>query len=655
MKKVLALILFSGLCTLVKAQSNEYLSAAEKYFSKGDYYSAAQYYEKYLGGGKGKGSSGFNPYAITAVSNKTSAPSSANKETVLYKVAESYSQLHFHSKAEPYYKMLLESGHNNYPLAGYKYATTLRALGKYEEAEAAFLDFQKNYSGADIYSENTAREINNLHYIKQQLGKNDLAAYTLSKAAGLSSEGGNYAPAWMNDNTLLFTSTRPGKDKGFVNRVYSADFSNGSPGNINTLAMQQPADMQQGVVAVSADENTIFLTRWVVGKGTKNSAIYVSRKTAGSWSDPVLAKNLNVPESNAQQPFIMPDGRHILFASDRPGGLGGYDLWVADLTNGEATNPKNMGSIINTKYDEQAPFYHAATNNLVFSSNGRTGMGGFDFFYTKGNLNQFAEPVNFGYPVNSIKDDIYFTTRKATSNLLEDVLISSDRDAACCLELFSLHKNKPLKMIEGSVVTCEGNLPLAGVTVNFVDPATNKIILEKVTDGSGNYSFTLEEYQLLKATASLTGYFTGSIRFNAPDAADADKLITPAICLKKIPEVAITVDNVYYDFNKATLQSTSFVSLDELVALLNDNPTMQIELSAHTDSKGTEEYNQKLSEARATSVVDYLISKGIDRTRLIAKGYGEMAPVANNTNADGSDNPEGRQKNRRTEFKVLKN
>jgi outer membrane protein OmpA-like peptidoglycan-associated protein len=112
---------------------------------------------------------------------------------------------------------------------------------------------------------------------------------------------------------------------------------------------------------------------------------------------------------------------------------------------------------------------------------------------------------------------------------------------------------------------------------------------------------------------------------------------------------------VYYDFNKASLQETSYPSLDDLVRLLNENPTMQIELSAHTDSKGTDEYNNKLSEARAQAVVDYLISKGIAKERLIAKGYGESLPVAPNTNADGTDNPEGRQLNRRTEFKVLKN
>jgi outer membrane protein OmpA-like peptidoglycan-associated protein len=351
----------------------------------------------------------------------------------------------------------------------------------------------------------------------------------------------------------------------------------------------------------------------------------------------------------------MPDGKHILFSSDRPGGAGGFDLWMADLdANGNPTNITNMGSGVNTMYDEQAPSYHAASNTFVFSSNGRVGMGGFDFYYSKGPINSLSEPKNFGHPVNSVKDDLYFTSRGSATNILENVLISSDRDAACCLELFALNKTKAMKEISGTVLACDSKKPLAGVKVLIVD-AANKTIAEKTTDASGKYSFTIAEFEALKASASSKGYFANSISFTGPADIEEEFFTNPELCLNLIPEEAIRVENVFYDFNKATLQETSYESLDKLVQILNDNPTIIIELGAHTDSKGTDEYNQKLSQARAKSVVEYLVSKGISRSRLMAKGYGETVPAAENTNADGTDNPEGRQLNRRTEFKVLKN
>lgn len=657
MKSLLLSSLLCCFCAITFAQ-NEYLQAAEKYFSKGDYFSASQYYEKYLAGEKPGAASGFNPYAVSASANRTAAVTVVNKETVLYKLAESYRLLNYHEKAEPHYIQLVGSG-TKFPLARYHLATTQRAMAKYDEAATHFTTFLSEYKETDNYSENARRELQNLQYIKSQLVKKDLHTYTINKApAGLNEAGGNYAPVWIN-NTLYFTSTRANtsdKNDVHVNRVYEADYSGGTLGNVVVTAINQPAKMEQGVIAVSPDGNTVFLTRWTVNKELKTSSIFSSRKTGKKWSTPVLSASLNATGSNAQQPFIMPDGKHIVFSSDRAGGNGGFDLWYAELdSSGKAGSPVNLGTTINTKYDEQAPSYHAASNTFIFSTNGRTGMGGYDFFYSKGSINNFAEPVNFGYPVNSIKDDIYFASKGSSRYLLDDVILSSDREAACCLELFSLNKKRPLKTIEGTVVACDTKTVLAGATISFVDPVTNKVIVEKTTDASGTYSFTLEEFQDLKGTATLSGYYTNSIRFNQPTDAEADNLVNMPLCLTVIPKEAITIDNVYYDFNKATLQDESFPSLDKLVALLNENPTMQIELGAHTDSKGSDLYNLRLSQARAQSVVTYLISKGISSDRLISKGYGESVPVQENTNADGTDNPEGRQKNRRTEFRVIKN
>lgn len=639
---------------------NDYLVAADKYFAKGDYYSASQYYEKYLGQEKAKtGQQAFHPYAVSAASNKKVVVTSTNRQKVIYNLAESYRKLNYHEKALPYYEQAIAFDAKAFPLAKYHYATTLRAMERYEEAATAFTAFKNEYTTADVYTAGATRELANLAYIQQQLKRADLASFTVEKSTGLNSEGGTYAPVWMSDGSLWFTSTRPqGAEKGSTNanRIYATDYTAGTAGTIALVNIPQPKDMQQGVISATPDGNTLFLTRWTVAKDKKTASIYSSTKQNDKWSDPVLVPSLNVTGSNAQQPYVMPDGRFILFSSDRSGGQGGFDLWKAALDeNGNISVAENMGNKINTALDEQAPGYHQASNTLVFSSNGRVGMGGFDFFYSKGGINDLAEPQNFGYPVNSVKDDLYFTSKGSANNILENVVMSSDREAACCLELFTLSKVKPLKQITGLVIDCKTNQPMAGVKVTIMDTINNKVIAEKTTDASGRYSYTLEEFARLKATAGYTGYFNNSVRIAVPVNAEEISFTNPDICLNPIPEKAIKVDNVYYDFNKATLQENSYVSLDDLVQLLNDNPSMMIELGAHTDSKGDDEYNRKLSDARAKSVVDYLISKGIDASRLVAKGYGESMPVAENTNSDGTDNPEGRQLNRRTEFKVLKN
>ncbi|RYY47291.1 MAG: flagellar motor protein MotB [Chitinophagaceae bacterium] len=632
--------------------ANDYLAAADKYYANGDYYSAAQYYEKYLAD-KSKGNkAGFNPYEVSAGPKRNAPAAASSPAQVIFNLAESYRQLHYHEKALPYYE---QADKKQFPLAAFHLASTLKALGRYEEAAAAFQNFTAAYTATDLYSAAAERELKSLDYIKEQLQRKDINKYTVQKAASLNGEGGTYAPAWLNDETLLFTSTRPDandKNKPNSNRIYQASYNNGAAGNVVKTQIPQGKDVQQGVVAVTPTGNTLFLTRWEIAKGKKTSAIYSSTKSGDSWSEPIAVANLNSAGSNSQQPYVMPDGKHLLFSSDRPGGQGGFDLWMAELNEATVGAAVNMGSSINSAWDEQAPSYHAASNSLVFSSNGRVGMGGFDFYYSNGGLNSLTEPTNFGYPVNSIKDDIYFVSKGSPTNILEAVLFSSDRDAACCLELFSLNKIKLPKQITGRVIACDSKQALAGVNVAITD-ANNKTIAQKTTDASGTYSFSMDEFEMLKASASQKGYFAGSINFSGPADKEADTYNSPDICLNIIPEEAIRLDNVYYDFNKATLQPESYPSLDTLVNILKENPSILIELAAHTDSKGSDEYNQNLSQARAKSVVDYLISKGIDKARLLPKGYGETMPVADNENTDGSDNPEGRQRNRRTEFKVI--
>ncbi|HEY8897456.1 MAG TPA: OmpA family protein [Niastella sp.] len=585
MKKILViLVLITGSIWAQGQFVTDYLKAADTYYRKGDYYSAALYYEKYLNSKTTKAKpEDYNPYNVKpAGGGKSAVP---NAQLAVYNLAESYRRLNYPTKAVAWYEKALSYKNSQLPLAQYYYAGTLRALGDYEGAEKAFQQFLDEYKTDDVYVNSAKSEVLNLHFIREQLRKDDLKLYTEEKQGSqLNPMGANYSPFWINSNTLLFTSTRTEGDsanKPFLNRLYEAVYENGAVKSINKIEIPQGAGIHQGVASLSPDGKTMFLTRWSLTGGKKTSAIYISKKLDNGWSEPVLFDALvNTPGYNAQQPFLMSDGKTLLFSSDKPGGSGGFDLWYATLdASGKPEKAVNLGTTINTINDEQAPYYHDSTGTLVFSCNGRTGMGGFDFFFSKGTLEALTTPENFGYPVNSIKDDIYFTSRGSGKNILEDVLLSSDRSADCCLELFTLKK----KIIQDTVPA----------------PVT----------------------ELVKEEPKV--------------------------------EAVIVLDNVYYDFDKPSLREESYPALDKLVGLLNQYPGMVIEIRAHTDNMGDDKYNMTLSDARAQVVVNYLVSKGIDKVRLQSKGYGASMPVAPNKKEDGTDDPEGRQKNRRTEFKVL--
>lgn len=585
MKKILVILVSITGSIWARGQFvTDYLKAADTYYKKGDYYSAAQYYEKYLNSKTTKAKpEDYNPYNVKpAAGGKSVTP---NAQLAVYNLAESYRQLNYPVKAVAYYEKALSYKNSQLPLAQYYYAGTLRALGDYEGAERAFQQFLDEYKTEDVYVNSAKSEVLNLHFIREQLSRDDLKLYTeVKQGAQMNPMGANYSPVWLNENTLLFTSTRTEGDssnKPFLNRLYEAVYENGEAKGVNKIEIPQGAGIHQGVACISSDGRTMFLTRWSLVGGKKTSAIYTSKKTDNAWSEPVLFDALvNTPGYNAQQPYLMSDGKTLLFSSDKPGGSGGFDLWYATLDgNLKLEKAVNLGATINTINDEQAPYYHDSTGTLVFSCNGRVGMGGFDFFFSKGTIDAWATPENFGYPVNSIKDDIYFTSRGSNKNILEDVMLSSDRSADCCLELFTLKKQR---------------LP------DPVIPPVTELVKEE-----------------------------------------------PKV------EAVIVLDNVYYDFDKSSLQQESFAALDTLVGLLKQYSSMVIEIRAHTDNMGDDKYNMTLSDARAQVVVNYLVSKGIDKVRLQSKGYGASMPVAPNKHEDGTDDPEGRQKNRRTEFKVL--
>lgn len=589
-KKYIIAGLLSLSATLGNAQFvYDYLKAGDNYFAKADYSSAADYYEKYLNKDKGDKAlqKGFDPYKPQLSAAKKDA-SVSSREKAQWQLAESYRLLNYTEKAGDAYKKLVDNNKDKFPLATFHMAEQLRAQGKYEEAEVAFTAFLNAYGTQDENRKAAEREIQNLQFIKKQLSRPEAQYYTVKSASGiLSSDGANYAPVWLNGSTLLFTSTRPQDNAGHhTNRLYQAKVQEDA---VTVAAVPELKGMEQGAAAITPDGNTLYFTRWKAA-GSKNAALYTSTKQGDTWSEPAaLPAAINKEGYSTQQPFVSPDGRYLLFASNQPGGEGGFDIWYAPIgSDGKPGQPVNAGKLINTAGDEQAPYYNQAAQTLVFASNGRVGMGGFDLFAGKGAIGSFEAPENMGYPINSVKDDMYFTAKAVDSDWMGEVLLSSDRSATCCLQLLAVTRKLP-------------------------PPPVVK----------------------------------------APEPVQEPVVVTPPAPVVNTVDSGV-LENVLYAYDKAELLDGSEASLNKLVAMLQANPNMVIEIGGHTDGKGGEAYNQRLSLARAQSCVSYIISKGVSADRIIAKGYGASKPVAPNTNPDGSDNPEGRKLNRRTEFKILK-
>ncbi|WP_173003103.1 OmpA family protein [Chitinophaga sp. SYP-B3965] len=661
---LILLLVLTGFVNSLQAQTyvTDFKRTADNYFAQKDYYSAAQYYSKALGTFTVKPGE-YKPYLLEK-DGKTKQKKLKDYEQVVYRLAESYRMYNDFGNAAKWYAEAINFDPVQFPLVKYWYGVCLRANAKtgedYEKALAQFQQFQQSYKGTDDYSNRTKIEIQSCEFAIEEM--KHPPRYEVVKVAGNINQGGaNYAPVPVSNNMFYFTSSRPDstllvkKSNPFINTLYIARGDNSSFDSNEKLSIPMEKGTEQGVAAIAPDGNTLYVTRWTSKDGNKHSSIYRSTKSGNGWTEPqALDATINAAGYSAKEPFVTSDGKYFLFVSDRPGGMGKFDVWYCTISSGGTLSAaNNMGNTINTKEEESAPFFDPMKQTLVFSSNGRVGFGGQDFFSSKGNFGGWSVPENMGYPLNSAKDDQYYAALQA-KNALQKGYISSDRESICCLEIFAVKRK--VKMAGGLVMDCETGKPLEGAKITLLDSTQRNILETQTTSYGGNYMFELEMNKKYKVLIEKDNYFSKNFNFSTEQLSMVDSMMNPTVCLKRFEmNKPIVINDIFYDYNKATLRQESKLILDSLYYLLLDNPKMEIELGAHTDSKGTDAYNLKLSNARAKSCVDYLISKGIPTTRVVSKGYGEARPVAPNTLPNGKDNPDGRQLNRRTEFKVLRN
>jgi OOP family OmpA-OmpF porin len=665
MKKILLFLLvaFGGFANAQFVVN--YKKVADTYFENKDYYAASTFYKKALKI-TGDSTQAILPYGKERKSTKEDKIAE-DYEGSIYNLAESSRLYREFNEAEKYYAIAITFTNTRFKKALFYYAESLRANKKFSLAIDAFQQFIEKNPG-DALAKDAQKEIESCKFAIEEMRFPRMVQ--IKKVPGnVNGLGSNYAAVKIN-NELYFTSSRPvavgskkdmvktdageiqvsSKTNPFINNIYAAKGELTSADiAVKKIDINFAKSTEIAAAAFTPDGNTVYFTAW---KDKEKYAIYSSKKAGDKWTDPQpVGLQVNSKDFNSSQPFVTSDGKFLLFSSDRSGGYGKYDLWYCTVREDGSLGPAvNFGSSINTADDERAPYYNTLTKKLLFSTDGRTGFGGLDFFESEGDLVNWTTPKNAGYPFNSSKDDLYFT---ATDDKGTKGYISSDRESSCCLEVFELKKE--YLSIAGILTDCKTKLPLAGANVTL----NNAEGTQKVTTGTdGVYKFKVDSKRPIKLLFAKDNYFAVTKNYAYEELAKADTLIYKDYCLSPFKiGIPMALDNVYYEFNSAELTEPSKKVLDFLIPIMQDNPEMEIELGSHTDNIGTDEYNLDLSNRRAKSCTDYLESKGIAAARMTSKGYGESVPIAPNeiiVKRKKKDNPAGRAKNRRTEFKVTK-
>lgn len=402
-------------------------------------------------------------------------------------------------------------------------------------------------------------------------------------------------------------------------------------------------------------------------QGTKNVCrLYYSSLDSNKFGPITLSETEYVIDdrfSVKQSCFFEKNGKiYMIFSSDLSGGEGGLDLWYIDINRPQKVI--NLGKNINTAQDEETPWYDTNRNRLYFSSNGHPGFGGTDIFKSEGFGKKWTNPDNLGEPINSSYDDTYYSHRYEADSVAFGFFTSnrpggnSVKSETCCDDIFYFKIEEQTEselsggvsyenLVEGKI---EGDFSTAKVRLFRVSGDEEILIETTETDSTGKYAFAVEIGKKYSVVVSREGFLTKK----ATDTIKGVNTVIQDFTLFELSKEPIVIKNIYYPFDESYITDNSSIILDTTVyPILVENPAIIVEISSHTDFLGPDIYNQRLSQARAESVVKYLIEKGINPERLQAKGYGESQPIAPNQKPDGRDDPEGRAKNRRTEFRII--
>lgn len=596
---------------------------------------------------------------------KEDLTASSKFDFVMYRLAQSYRQNYDYTHAVEQFKKCVDR--KVYPDAPYYYGISLMALKKYQTALYVLDQYTNAKEGSDSLLKLAVKKQSACYFALDTLAGRKLVKVRMMDTLVFNRGTSSFAPMYyLSNNKLIFTSARKGGVVTDPEKQDSRYYCDLYYTTLDDTIWQRPVNFGRPVntslhegAGVFTPEEVMLFTRWS-DNNRNESFIYMARTNDGRFFEAMkLGQEINVPGYKSQQPFVSADGKLLYFSSNRPGGLGGFDLWVSPINeNGFIGQPKNLGAPVNTSGDEITPFFHNLSNTLYYSSNGLPGLGGYDVFKSSLNVDDSVQqpPVNMNTPVNSSKDDSYFILEKLGGK----GFFASDRvdcPGGHCYKIFE-YINEPIKFsVEGVVFDGDSNEPIAGALVTIRDVHDGEEPFFLVTNDKGEYSTPLKPHLEFFMKAQKNKYF-GQAASIATKGLTTSSVIVQDFFLTKIPAGDIEIEGIEYDFNKATLRPKSMEILDKIVDVMKINDNLSIELSAHTDARGNDAYNLKLSQGRAQSCVDYLISKGISKNRIQAKGYGETKPIIpeveiNKMVVKGPEFEAAHQKNRRTAFRVV--
>ncbi len=469
-----------------------------------------------------------------------------------------------------------------------------------------------------------------------------------------------YLPTLTADGeTMIFTRLVGRQEDFYSSKKVEDEWTQALPvEELNT-------DNNEGAQTISADGKLLMFAAKDRPDGFGSFDIYYSKKQNDKWTPAKGFPAINT-EWWESQPSISADGRTIYFASNRPGGMGGLDIWYVRFEAGKWQPTKNIGAPINTPWDDQTPFIHADGTTMYFTSEGHAGMGGKDLFLSKmDSLGNWDAPQNLGYPINT-KDNEGTITVGLDGKIAYFGRGNGDEKKYDLFE-FALHEKarpQPVTYVRGTVLDATTKQPIPSARLDFVDLGGQKTVNLSLSDENGGFLVCLPFGKNYALNVSKTAYAFSSENFNLTEKATFDKPFTLEVFLQqvaitaekptntegspKIEDKPIILKNVFFETGKADLMRESMTELNKLKLLLQENPMMRIEIRGHTDNVGADSDNQVLSEKRAKAVRDFLASNGIQADRLGFKGLGETQPIQSN------DTEGGRAANRRTEFVILK-
>ena len=628
MKKIYILIITLTLGMSTAFAQSTLVKKADKYYKRLEYVKAAETYEKIVEKGKAD-------------------------NHVYQNLADSYYQIFDTKNAEKYYAVLANDSDD--PEVFYRYAQMLKANGKYEES----LPWMERFAKMKPADHRAIKFRENPNYLPRIL-KRGKDKFVVNELQNINTEYADFG-AQPKGKKLYFVSARntKGKEYGWDEQpfldIYQADYVDGIVSNIEKLPGDVNTKYHDGTFCITPDGKTMYFTRdnynddeyKTDSLGVSRLKLFSAKNVNGRW---VRIKELpfNSDHYSVGHPAVSPDGKKLYFSSDMPGGLGQSDLYVVDIKrNNKFGEPKNLGPNINTEGRENFPFI-SKNGTLYFSSDGHLGLGGLDVFACVNVDGKFSRPRNLGVPLNSGKDDFAIYMDDDTKN----GFISSNRTANRIGDdnIYTIQNIKPIcdVLISALVIDAKTKKPIPGASVTLTDKEGNPI-KTKLADKNGKVDFLIECNKNVIAEGRYEEYENNKVNIAATNEEAVDVTIALNPIEKIITPREIVLNPIYFDFDKWNIRRDAAFELDKVVEAMKKYPDLKIHIVSHTDKRGTEAYNMSLSEKRAKATLEYIVSKGIDASRLTSEGKGESEPAVNCTRCSEKQH----QLNRRSEFLIV--